>query len=221
MKIDKKTTASFDVDVQNGFTPLCPKELPVAGGHEIADALNAQASLCSLRLGSKDAHSDRADWIGKTWPRHCEVGTFGFELIAGLPKPDDYDFFVWKGIEKHLHPYGACYHNEDWETRKKSTGVIEFLKVNKIKTVIVGGLATDYCVKNTALQLKDAGFEVILNLAACRGIAAETIQAAIETMVQQGIVVVGDINDQQWLDKADEARKEGFVGADKAKDDNA
>ncbi len=194
MNIDKKTTASFDVDAQNGFTELCPRELPVKDGHQVVGPLNAQAELCRIRVGSKDAHSDQAHFIGKTWPRHCEVGTFGFELIEGLPKPDDYDFFVWKGIEKHLHPYGACYHTEDWETRKKSTGVIEFLKYNKIKTVIVGGLATDYCVATTALQLKDAGFDVIVNLAACRGIAAETIQGAIEKMIQQGITIVGDVN---------------------------
>lgn len=192
MKLDKTTTASFDVDAQNGFTELCMKELPVKGGHQIVGPLNAQAKLASLRLGSKDAHSDQADFVGKTWPRHCEVGTFGFELIAGLPKPDDYDFFVWKGVEKHLHPYGACYHNEDWETRKRSTGVIEFLKCNNIKTVLVGGLATDYCVANTALQLKDAGFDVILNLAACRGIAPDTIKSATDNMISKGIKVVND-----------------------------
>lgn len=193
MKLEKKTTASFDVDAQNGFTPLCPKELPVSGGHEVAGPLNQQAQLASIRVGSKDAHSDRADFIGsKTWPRHCEVGTFGFELIAGLPKPDDYDYFVWKGVEKHLHPYGACYHNEDWETRKKSTGVIEFLKYNGIKTVLVGGLATDYCVATTALQLKDAGFDVIVNLAACRGISTYSVKDAIDEMLTAGIKVIND-----------------------------
>lgn len=195
MKLDKKTTASFDVDAQNGFTQLCPKELPVVGGHQVAGPLNEQAKLARIRVGSKDAHSDQSDFIGKTWPRHCEVGTFGFELIAGLPKPDDYDYFVWKGVEKHLHPYGACYHTEDWETRKRSTGVIEFLKCNDIKTVIVGGLATDYCVATTALQLKDAGFDVIINLAACRGISEATIKEATEKMKSAGIKIVNDAPD--------------------------
>jgi len=193
MNIDKKTTASFDVDAQKGFTALCPKELPVPGGTAIVDPLNEQAELARLRVGSKDAHSSEADFVGTTWPRHCEVGTFGFELIDGLPKPDDYDFFVWKGIEKHLHPYGACYHNEDWETRKRSTGVIEYLKCEKIKTVIVGGLATDYCVATTALQLKDAGFDVIVNLAACRGINSYSIKESVAEMCEAGILVVDDV----------------------------
>lgn len=194
MKIDKKTTASFDVDAQKGFTGLCPRELPVPGGTAIVEHLNAQAELAKFRVGSKDAHSEASDFVGSgEWPRHCEVGTFGFELIDGLPSPDDYDYFVWKGIEKHLHPYGACYHTEDWETRKRSTGVIEYLKTNGVKTVIVGGLATDYCVATTALQLRDAGFDVIVNLAACRGITAYSTKEAIAEMCEAGVQVVEDV----------------------------
>lgn len=192
-KFNKSDTASFDVDAQNGFTPLCPDQLPVLGGDEIAEPLNAQARFARFRVGSKDAHSENAEFVGKTWPRHCEVGTFGFELIAGLPKPDEYDYFVYKGVERGLHPYGACYHNEDWDVRKVTTGAIEVLKFNGIKNVIVGGLATDYCVKNTALQLKDAGFEVVLNLASCRGISEETVSAAIEEMRKTGVIIVDDV----------------------------
>ncbi len=60
-------------------------------------------------------------------------------------------------------PYGACYHDLK---NTLSTGVIEYLKChNIITTVICGGLATDYCVKNTVLQLRQVGFEVILNKA--------------------------------------------------------
>ncbi|MDU2872339.1 MAG: nicotinamidase, partial [Pseudomonas aeruginosa] len=46
--------ASFDVDAQKGFTPLCPDELPVPGGDAIGAALNQLASRAALRLGSKD-----------------------------------------------------------------------------------------------------------------------------------------------------------------------
>jgi len=71
-----------------------------------------------------------------------------------------------------------------------STGVIEFLKANGIDTIIVGGLATDYCVKTTALQLAAAGFRVVINLAACRGIAEETITEAIHEMQAANITVI-------------------------------
>lgn len=203
MLFNKQLTASFDVDAQKGFTPLCPGELPVAGGESLAGALNRQAGLARLRVGSKDAHPTNAVWkveegnppfspvAGKSvdirWNLHCVPGTRGHELIDGLPHPADYDFFVQKGIEPDMHPYGACYHDL---AERQSTGVIEFLKCNGIETVIVGGLATDYCVKTTALQLRRAGFQVIVNLAACRGIAGETIHAAVEAMAASGIVVV-------------------------------
>ncbi|HSC83172.1 MAG TPA: nicotinamidase, partial [Pseudomonas sp.] len=132
--------ASFDVDAQKGFTPLCPNELPVPGGEQIAPALNQLASRASLRLGSKDAHSPQAAWVAPShaemlkplplanadlsWVSHCVPGTPGFELLDELPAPLDYDYFVWKGVEPDLHPYGACYHDL---AEKRSTGAIEFL----------------------------------------------------------------------------------------------
>ena len=133
--------ASLDIDAQKGFTPLCPNELPVAGGDTIVAALNAQAALATLRTGSKDAHPANAPWVvtepgamlqplalanaDLTWPAHCVPGTPGFELLDGLPAPIDYDFFVWKGVEPDLHPYGACYHDL---AERRSTGLIEFLQ---------------------------------------------------------------------------------------------
>lgn len=202
----KEKIASFDVHAQYTFTSLCPNELPVPEGEKIVDALNAQAEKASLRIGSKEAHHHQAIWVATadrpmltplegenvdvTWPPHAMPGTKGFELIAGLPKVTDYDYFIWQGIELNLHPYGACYHDIK-ETL--STGVIEFLKSKEITTVLVGGLATDYCVKTTVLQLCRAGFQVIVNLAACRGISLQSTQKAIEIMKSAGALVVEDV----------------------------
>ena len=210
MLFDFATTASFDVDPQNTFTPRCPNELAVPGGDTIVAALNAQSGLARLRVGSKDAHAPNASWVATPeqpmfssvgtpdvdirWNSHAVVGTYGFELLEGLPHPRNYDFFVWKGMEPDMHPYGACYHTLDWKANPKSTGVIEYLKVQGIRTVIVGGLATDYCVKNTALQLADAGFNVVLNLASSRGIAPDTIAAALDDMRAAGITIVDNVN---------------------------
>ena len=154
--------AAFDIDAQNTFTPVCPDELPVAEGDQIVEELNAQAALASLRIGSRDAHSPQAVWIAGNghpvlspvsgypdvdvyWPAHAIVGTKGFEFITGLD-PKNYDFQVYKGIEIDKHPYGACYHDL---ANTLSTGAIEYLREHGITTVICGGLATDYCVKNT------------------------------------------------------------------------
>lgn len=198
-----ETVASIDVDAQYGFTPECPLELPVPDALSIVDELNRQATFASRRIGTKDAHPREAIWVATNehpilspaegrhvdvcWPVHCVPGTKGFALIKGLPHPADYDFFIWKGVETDLHPYGACYHDLN---EKVSTGLIEYLHYHQIKTVLVGGLATDYCVKITAMQLQRAGFQTIVNLAASRGLTPETTQAAIEAMRQEGIIII-------------------------------
>jgi len=197
---ERQRIASFDVDSQYTFTPACPDELPVAGGTEIAPELNAQAEHAAYRLGSKDAHSPHAAWVADAdhppfspiegddmdirWPVHAVPGTRGFELIGGLPPVTAYDFFVWKGVEPHMHPYGACFHDH---ARTLSTGVIEFLHRRGVDTVIVGGLTTDFCVKHTALELREAGLRVIVNRAAVRGVAEDSTAAALTAMEAAGI----------------------------------
>ena len=200
--------ASFDIDAQKGFTPLCPDELPVPGGDAIAPALNQLATRASLRLGSKDAHSPQAAWVAPShaemlkplplanadlsWVSHCVPGTPGFELLDELPAPLDYDYFVWKGVEPDLHPYGACYHDL---AEKRSTGVIEFLRHNGVNRVLVGGLALDYCVKTTALQLRRAGFAVDVYLPACRAIAEDTANSACAEMRAAGIALYASLDE--------------------------
>ncbi|WP_295709445.1 nicotinamidase [uncultured Neisseria sp.] len=195
---------SIDVDAQKTFTPLCPKELPVAEGHLIADELNAQAALADLRVMTKDAHHAAAKWLvdnpvdmlkptglpdaDLTWVSHAMVGTYGYELLDCLPSVKEYDYCVWKGVDPELHPYGACFHDIE---EKLSTGLIEWLRCQNADTVIVGGLATDYCVKTTVLQLlKGGAWKVIVNQAACRGIAPETVESAWQEMHSAGAIIL-------------------------------
>lgn len=210
MYINKKTTASFDVDPQNTFTPLCPDELAVTDGHLIGTELNLNATKASIRIGSKDAHSPSAKWISNKdhpqfstvqnsgpnvdihWDSHAIIGSYGFEFLEGLPQPEEYDYFIWKGIEDNLHPYGACYHDLQ---NKMSTGVIESLYYNKISHVIVGGLAFDYCVKNTVLQLLEAGFSVIVNLSSTKAISEKGFDSAKKEMQDAGAIFVESAND--------------------------
>jgi nicotinamidase/pyrazinamidase len=178
-----KIVASFDVDPQKGFTNICPKELPIPDGENIVDELNAQALLANYRVGSRDLHPAIALWNAETpdnmfepvglpnvdikWNPHCVMGTLGAEILDGLPTILEYDFMATKGMQPDSHPYGACYHDL---SDKISTGIIEFLKLKKVKIVVVGGLATEFCVMTTVLQLLAAGFIVIINLAAIRGL---------------------------------------------------
>lgn len=205
MITDKEKTASFDVDPQRGFTPLCPKELPIPGGDEISEQLNMQAKFAAYRLVSKDEHPLEAPWVTADlnqvltpvegdfpnldvkWPSHCVSGTEGNRLIPGLPDESDYDLVVLKGVDPEKHPYGACYHDL---TDTESTGAIEWLEERGVETVIVGGLATDFCMKTTALQLARAGFRVIVNLAACRSVNPDTLDDDLAQMRDAGIQII-------------------------------
>jgi nicotinamidase/pyrazinamidase len=216
IKIIKDITAAFDVDAMKCFTPLCSAELPVPDGQNIVEELNAQAKFARVRVGSKDAHSPKAVWVTNNtaeiatpvpdalkganvdlrWPVHAVPGTLGFELLDGLPKPYYYDYFVWKGIEPDMHPYGACYHDlQD----KFSTGVIEYLRGQGIVFVIVGGLAWDYCVGTTAEQLLKAKFRVILNQAATRGISDEGCKATTIKLHDMGALIISDSRDLELI----------------------
>lgn len=197
----KIQVASFDVHAQKTFTPLCPQELPVVEGDQIVEELNRQATKAQFRIGAKEAHNPHAIWIADKdhptlslvsgdnvdvrWPPHAMPGTSGFELLDGLPKVTEYDYFIWEGIELDLHPYGACYHDH---AERLSTGIIEFLHHHHINTILVGGLATDYCVKTTVRQLLRAGFQVVVNLAACRGLSKVTTEEAITLMKAEGAI---------------------------------
>ena len=197
---------AIDVDAQRAFSPLCPQELPVAEGDLIVPELNAQAALADWRVLTRDAHSAQAVWVvdtpaqmlqalpypnaDLTWVRHAEVGSEGFLPLPGLPAPEDYDFLVHKGLDTHMHPYGACFHDM---AERISTGLLEWLQVRGADCVIVGGLATDYCVKDTVLQLCGHGqWQVLVNLAACRGIAAATTADATAQMQAAGAVLLPD-----------------------------
>ncbi len=195
----KDQVASLEVHTQYTFTEECPDELPVPGGTEIVPELNEQAKYAKYRIGSKEAHHPEAIWVADDkhpalspiagenvdvrWPEHSIVGTKGFRKLEGLPKITDYDYFVWEGVELDMHPYGVCYHDQN---EKLSTGVIEFLHNRRVDTVIVGGLATDFCVKTTVMQLLKAGFQVIVNLGACRGINEKSIAEAKQMMQDTG-----------------------------------
>ncbi|MDC5820113.1 isochorismatase family protein [Vibrio europaeus] len=203
IKIDKTTTASIDVDPQKGFSELCPKELPVQGALEIVEELKRNHSKALVRLVSRDMHPPGAAWEAETpekmlepvglpevdikWNPHCVVGTAGVELLPGLPDIRDYDFQINKGIDPDAHPYGAFYHDQ---ADTLSTGGIEFLRAKQIDTVIVGGLALDFCVKKSVEQLLDAGFKVILNLASTRAVFPDNANNVANALAEKGVILI-------------------------------
>lgn len=214
VRVRYEETASQDTDAQNGFTELCKDELPVNEGHLIVDELNAQAMFAFLRVGSGDWHPLNGEWetenpalvgqeipnasrnVDRYWTRHCIADTFGADQIEGLPRQGEYDFFVRKGQSPGSHPYGAAFDDLHGEV---STGLIEYLKAKGVTTVIKGGLALDFCVATSAKQLRSAGFRVIVNLAATRGIFEDGCKAAIEEMKDLGIEFVDSAADLELI----------------------
>jgi nicotinamidase/pyrazinamidase len=208
MKICREQTATIAVDPQRGFSELCPNELPVPKALEIVKELWNMNRAGIVNIVTMDCHPPNAEYFATpekpmftklnapemdiVWNAHCVVGTEGNKLLPGLPNVDNYDFVVCKGLFKDMHPYGAAYHDLSGTL---TTGLHEFLEANGIETVVVGGLATDYCVKTTALQLRELGYDVIIDLNACRGIAENTTTQAIDEMLNNGIKMIDSIDD--------------------------
>ena len=203
INIVKSKTASIDVDPQKGFSELCPAELPVEGALNIVEELLRNHQKASVCLVSRDMHPSGALWeasspdemltsvglpeVDVKWNPHCIVGTSGCELLPGLPSIRDYDFQINKGLDPDAHPYGAFYHDS---AEKLSTGGIEFLRSKEIDTVIVGGLALDFCVKKSVEQLLDANFKVIVNLASTRAVLGQNSESVVDELTEKGTVFV-------------------------------
>ena len=211
INIKKEKVISFDIDSQNGFTPNCPDELPVKNALDIVDELNLNATYAQYRFMSKDAHPENGIWtatdenpqfslvneknVDIRWNKHCVVGTYGFELIDGLPHPSEYDYLVYKGVERDMHPYSPIYHDLN---KTISTGVIEMAKILGVDTFIIGGLATDYCIREAVLDLRKAGFNVILNKAATKGVADDLSKTYIE-FEKNGVIIVENAKEIEQL----------------------
>jgi nicotinamidase/pyrazinamidase len=153
------------VDFQNDFTP--GGALAVAGGDEIADRLNALAGSdeFDLVVATRDWHPpDHGSFAaqGGPWPPHCVQGTDGAELHPALDRAA-IDVIVDKGQDPGTEGYSGF----------EATGLAELLRSRGVDGVTVVGLATDYCVKNTALDALREGFTVVLDSTAARGVEVE------------------------------------------------
>ncbi|BCN26647.1 isochorismatase family protein [Vibrio alfacsensis] len=208
VQVNYQTTAVIDVDPEKGFTELCPNELPVAGALDIVPELLNNHTKGRLKLVSRDLHPPKAAWDAETpanmlepvglpnvdikWNRHCVLGTTGSELLDGLPPVLEYDFQVNKGMDPDAHPYGIFFHDV---ADTKTTGANEFLKINQIDTLVIGGLALDFCVKKSVEQALDLGFDVIVNLASSRAVLPNNVDAVITELKSKGAIFVDNADE--------------------------
>ncbi len=99
------------------------------------------------------------------WPIHCVQDTRGAEFGEGWDT-SRVDKVFYKGTDPKIDSYSTFFDN----ARRRSTGLEDYLRSQKIEHVFVAGLATDYCVKYSAMDAVDLGFDTYLIEDACRGI---------------------------------------------------
>jgi nicotinamidase/pyrazinamidase len=121
------------------------------------------------------------------WPVHCVQNTKGAELHPGLDRSKIMDV-VHKGTDPQIDSYSGFFDNG----HRKPTGLANWLHERWIKQVYVMGLATDYCVKHTALDARQLGFDVWLIEDGCRAIDLQRGdgERAIAAMRGAGIGVI-------------------------------
>jgi nicotinamidase/pyrazinamidase len=168
------------VDFQNDFCP--GGALAVPDGDAIAGRLNelTGSDEYDLVVATRDWHPpDHGSFAeqGGPWPVHCVAGTPGAELHHALD-PTPIDTVVDKGQDAGTEGYSGF----------EGTGLAELLRARGVSEVTVVGLATDYCVKNTALDALREGFNVTVDSTATRGVDVQAgdSERALEAVREAG-----------------------------------
>jgi nicotinamidase/pyrazinamidase len=177
------------VDVQNDFCE--GGSLAVPGGAGVARAISAH-----LRSGDFDhvvatrdhhispgAHFAAEPDFVDTWPPHCVVGTDGVQLHPDLDTSTIEAVFD-KG------EYAAAY--SGFEARSEGAGLADWLREREVDTLEVVGIATDHCVRATALDAAVAGFATTVRLDLTAGVARSTVDAALVQLATAGVTLVGE-----------------------------
>lgn len=189
------------IDIQNDFLP--GGSLAVSKGDEVIAVANRLMSNYELVVATQDWHpADHRSFASQhsgcqpgdltaidgldqiLWPDHCVQGTSGAEFAARL-NTGAIDQVIQKGTDRDIDSYSGFFDNG----KRKATGLGDALKEAGVTHVFVLGLATDYCVKFTALDAKSLGFDVTLIEDGCRGVNLKPtdVADAIEEMRSAGI----------------------------------
>jgi len=151
------------VDVQNDFCP--GGALPVPQGDQVVPVINRIAPLFPFVVATQDWHPPHHVSFrerGGPWPPHCLQGSRGAEFHPHL-NVREIDVVVQKATQPDKDAYSGF----------EGTNLEEILRENNIRRVFITGLATDYCVRATALDALKAGFETFIVTDAVRGVDAE------------------------------------------------
>jgi len=183
------TRALIIVDVQNDFCE--GGSLAVTGGAGVAGAISAALTggAWDHVVATKDFHIDPGDHFGNppdfvdSWPAHCVVGTPGTDFHPDLDTERVEAVFI-KG--EHAAAYSG------FQGHAHGTGLADWLTERGVTDVDVVGIATDHCVRATALDAVAAGFATTVLLDLTAGVARPTTEAALVQLTAAGVTLTGD-----------------------------
>lgn len=193
------------IDVQNDFMPGGP--LGVPEGDEVIGATHhlLASEPFALVVATQDWHpADHESFAAQhpghspgqlidlhglpqvLWPVHCVAGTPGADFVTALDTRRVEAVFR-KGMDRTIDSYSGFFDNG----QRKATGLEGYLRARGVTDVDVCGVATDYCVRFTALDARRAGFGVRLRARACRGVELRPgdVARAIEEMRAAGVQI--------------------------------
>ena len=195
------------VDLQNDFLPA--GALPVPDGDQVIPLANQIMQRFDLVVATQDWHpSNHAsfaaihpgkmpgdvidlDGLQQTlWPVHCVQNTVGSAFAPGLDI-SRVRKIIRKGTDPGIDSYSGFFDNG----HRKSTGLDFYLKQAGVTETFILGLATDYCVKFTAMDALELGFATYVLVDACRGVELQTgdVAAALHDMATAGVqIITGD-----------------------------
>ena len=181
------------VDVQNDFCE--GGSLAVKGGAQVASDIavllhhwtnqDPKAPAYDLVVATKDHHVDPgAHWSAEpdfkdSWPVHCKAGTDGEAFHPNLD-PQPFDAVFLKGET------AAAYSGFEGKTTD-GVALLDWLRGHKVEEVDICGIATDYCVRATALDAAKAGFRTTVLTDLCAGVAPETTEKALREFAEASI----------------------------------
>ena len=190
-------------DIQNDFLP--GGALPVPRGDEVVSVANALMDRFDLVVATQDWHpADHESFASRhpgrrvgevidlhglqqvLWPDHCVQGSPGADFAPGLDV-GRIDHIIRKALDRQIDSYSAFFDNG----HRRSTGMDRLLRDKGVEAVCLVGLATDYCVKYTALDARRLGYDTTIILDGCRGIERlpGDVERAVEEMKAAGVKV--------------------------------
>jgi nicotinamidase/pyrazinamidase len=179
------------VDVQNDFCE--GGSLAVAGGAAVAGRISEYLGVSDYTaiVATRDYHidpgphfSDHPDYVG-TWPPHCRAGTPGADFHPNLDTTAIEEVF-----SKGAHT--AAYSGFEG-TAADGTSLEKWLRDKDIDTVDVCGIATDHCVRATALDARRAGFDTRVLLGLTAGVSRPTVETALKQLRSAGVELAGEL----------------------------